>query len=98
MGRGTPPRHRLLGLAVEESAPGDQLKIQLSGYMILPTTSWDIVTGTVGGLSHNGTYFVDSNSKLSVVAPTQSPEYLIKMGQSINPTTFLIDLDIAIKL
>lgn len=98
LGRSTPPRHRLLGLAVEESAPGAQLKIQLSGYMILPTASWDLVTGTVGGLSLNGTYFVDSNSKLSVVAPAQPPEYLIKMGQSINPTTFLIDLDIAIKL
>lgn len=98
IGRSVPPRQRILGLALEESAPGSQLKIQLSGFFNLPAVVWDEVTGTTGGLAINGTYFVNNNSQLSVVAPTAAPEYLIKIGHSINPTDFLIDLDIAIRL
>lgn len=98
IGRSVPPRNRILGLALEESAPGEQLKIQLSGLLTLPAASWDEVTDSVGGLSHEGTYFVNSQSQLTLNAPTTSPEYLIKIGHSISPTNFLIDLDIAIKL
>ena len=98
LGRSVPPRHRLLGLALEPSAPGEQLKIQLSGFIQLPTSTWDAVTGSVGGLSHDGMYFINSLSQLTLVPPTTEPEYLVKMGRSISPTNFLIDLDITIKL
>lgn len=97
-GRSVPPRHRILGLALEDSAPGEQLKIQLSGYIRLPTVVWDEVTDSIGGLAIDGKYFVNSNGMLSTTAPSNAPEYLIKIGHSINTTDFLIDLDIAIRL
>lgn len=97
-GSSLPPRQRIIGLAVNDSAPGDELKIQLSGYMILPTTAWDEVTGTDGGLVVGRSYFIDDSGNLSLDAPTEAPEYLIKIGYSSTPTTFLIDLDIAVKL
>lgn len=98
IGRSVPPRQRILGLAIEPSEPGQPLKIQLSGFIQLPTHVWDEVTDSVGGLAHNGTYFVNRESQLTVNAPTASPEYLIKIGHSISPTDFLIDLDIAVRL
>ena len=98
IGRSTPPRNRVLGLAVEDSTPGDMLKIQLSGLFQLPAASWDLVTDSVGGLSPNGSYFVNSSAQLSLVAPTLPPEYLLKIGHAVNNTDFLIDLDISIKL
>lgn len=97
-GRSIPPRHRILGLAVEASEPGDQLKIQLSGYIRLSTEAWDEVTGTVGGLAINGRYFAGSDGHMTITPPTLAPEYLVKIGHSLNTTDFLIDLDIAIRL
>lgn len=97
-GRSVPPRTRILGLAVEDSIPGSQLKIQLSGYFHLPPNSWDAVTNLIGGLAGGQTYYVDSAGKLSIVPPAAAPEYMVKIGHAINQSDFLIDLDVAIKL
>lgn len=98
LGTSVAPRHKIIGLATEYAAPGDAFKVQLSGFLILPTENWDAVTGTVGGLGHSGNYFVNISSQLTLNPPTSTPEYLIKIGQAISPTTLLIDLDMLIKL
>lgn len=98
IGKSVPPRQRVLGLAMEPSEPGQQLKIQLSGYFRLPTSQWDLVTAQPGGLAGGLLYYVNINSKLSFVVPTEAPEYAIKLGHAISQTDFLIDLDVAIKL
>jgi len=96
--RSTGPRQNCLGLAVDASAPGEQLKIQKAGLMSMSTTNWDLITSEVGGLSTSMFYYVDQNSKLSVTAPTEFPFYLVKIGYALNNTDFLIDLDLSIKL
>lgn len=92
------PGHRVIGLATNVAAPGDSVRVQTSGLIILPATSWDDVTGNVGGLGHGHLYYVNSDRKLSIVAPSGNPEYLVKIGIALNTTDFLIDLDFAVKL
>jgi len=96
--RSTAPRHQCLGLAVEASSPGEQLKIQQSGLMVMSPENWDLVSGEVGGLSTGMHYYVDAGSKITLNAPTEFPHYLIKIGYALNNTDFLIDLDLSIKL
>lgn len=96
--RSTGPRQNCLGLAVEASNPGEQLKIQQSGLMTLSPENWDLVTTQVGGLATTMFYYVNENSALTVDAPTDFPFYLVKVGYALNNTDFLIDLDLSIKL
>lgn len=98
IGSSVSPRHNILGLAVDISGPGDQLKIQSGGIIQLSPENWDIVTGQVGGLSTNAIYYVNSLSRVSPDAPTLSPEYLVKIGVALNNTELLIDLDLIIRL
>lgn len=97
-GRSIAPRHQIIGLAIEDSNPGDVLRVQLSGFISLTSGQWDAVTDEVGGLSTDSIYVVNISSKLTQVAPDAAPEYLIKIGRSVSNTAMLIDLDIAIKL
>lgn len=92
------PGHRVIGLATGISAPGDTIRIQTAGLLTLPATSWDEVTGTVGGLGHGHYYYANNEKKLSIVPPAGEPEYLVKIGIALNTTDFLIDLDFAVKL
>jgi hypothetical protein len=96
--KSTGPRQNCLGLAMEASSPGEQLKIQQSGLMTMSPENWDLVTDQVGGLATTMFYYVNDVAKLSTEAPTDFPYYLVKVGYALNNTDFLIDLDLSIKL
>ncbi|USV40967.1 hypothetical protein [Xanthomonas phage BUDD] len=96
--RSTGPRQTCLGLAVEASNPGEQLKIQQAGLFTLSPENWDLVTNQVGGLATTMFYYVNIDSQLTMTPPTDFPEYLVKVGYALNNTDFLIDLDLSIKL
>ena len=98
IGRSTAPRHNILGIAVEASPPGEQLRIQTGGIFQLSPENWDLVTGSVGGLIPNAFYYVNSLSQVTATAPTSEPDYLIKLGVALNNTELLVDLDLIIKL
>lgn len=96
--KSTAPRHNCLGLAVEASSPGEQLKIQQSGLMSMTPQNWDLVTDQIGGLPTSMFFYVNDVSKLTPDAPTDFPYYLVKVGYALNNSDFLIDLDLSIKL
>jgi hypothetical protein len=96
--KSTGPRQNCLGLAVDASSPGEQLKIQQSGLMTMSPENWDLVTDQIGGLADTMFYYVNDVAKLSTSAPTDFPFYLVKVGCALNNTDFLIDLDLSIKL
>lgn len=92
------PRQNCLGLAVDVSAPGSQLRIQLEGLMSMSAVQWDLVTNMVGGLVPTAFYYIDENSRLTTTPPADFPQYMIKIGYALNTTDFLIDPNLSIKL
>lgn len=98
VGKSIAPAHNVIGVAINDSDTGTQLWIQTSGIVFLPETSWDIVTGTVGGLGIGSSYYASALGSISNVPPSSAPEFFIPIGQSIDRTKLLIDLKSIVKL
>ena len=78
---------------VAASANGN---IAQSGVMVGTTAQWDaVVTGENGGLSFNGTYFLDPANvgKLTTAPPTTAGQCNVVIGTAISPTE--LELQIA---
>jgi hypothetical protein len=98
IGSALEPYQRVIGLAVEDTLPGQMLKVQVSGIMSLTVSQWENVTNIFGGLQAGPLYYVSAASWITPVVTTNRPEWLIKVGQGINTTDLLIDLDLSVKL
>lgn len=98
IGKSYSPFHSVIGVAINDSAPGSQLWVQTDGVVTFPTGTWDLVTGAVGGLGIDATYFASLSGNMTSTPPENSPEYLVKIGRSISTTKLLLDLNLTIKL
>lgn len=98
LGKSLSPRQKIIGLAKELSIPGQTLTIQTSGALNLTALEWNDVTGEVGGLAPDMNYYAKFNGLMSFSPPENSPEFLIRLGQALSSTKFLIDLDLLIQL
>lgn len=68
--------------------------VQTDGQMSATTAQWDAATGQTGGLAPGATYYLSASTAglLTVTAPTNSGQYVLKIGKAISTT--VLDLSI----
>lgn len=85
----------VLGLVRDASvAPAANGSIQTDGMLTATAGQWDVITGGSGGLVSGSTYFLDAANagKLTTVAPTQTGQYVVRVGRAINTTSLEISI------
>lgn len=82
---------RVLGLMIQASAEaGEHALVQFAGPVELPTTVWDAIAGTSGGLTPNTPYFLSNTlGKLATSAGTVA----VQVGIAISPTTLMLQIE-----
>jgi hypothetical protein len=91
----------VLGLIADVSvATGQPGTVQSDGVLTATTAQWDAITGQVGGLVPNTTYFLDSAvaGKLTPTAPTADGEFVCQLGLATSPTELEISIRNTVKL
>lgn len=77
-------------------APGGPLLVMQSGTITQATTSWNAVTGNVGGLAPGMPYFLQANGAISFTVPTTGECVLV--GVAVSSTTMQVRLGAPITL
>ena len=84
-----------LGLACEAGAAGVEIGVVTDGPLVLPTATWDLLTGDVGGLVAGDEYWVDPASPGDLIhgTPPQviaSTQYVIRVGHALATDTMMV--------
>lgn len=68
--------------------------VQTDGALSATTAQWDAVTGQVGGLTFNTTYYLDpaTAGKLTITAPTTVGQLVQKVGVGISTTIMNVEI------
>lgn len=71
--------------SVANSASGS---IQTDGLFTATTAEWDAVTGATGGLTPGATYFLSAATagRITATAPTNTGEFVVRLGKAISTT------------
>jgi len=74
--------------------------IQTDGVLSATTGQWDAVTGGSGGLTYNTVYYLDPDTAgmLTETAPTDTGDYVVRIGKAISTTELEISISQPIKL
>lgn len=91
---------KVIGLATSQVLAGSNGLFQGEGKLTATTAEWDALTGDVGGLVANKTYFLHPVlvGKITLIPPTADGEYVCRIGVAYSPTELYIDLGLCIKL
>lgn len=92
---------KILGLVADTSiAAAASGYVQTNGLLTATTAEWDAVTGQVGGLTPQTTYYLDAANagKLVTTPPSGSGEYVAPVGQAVSSTDFEIKIGTTIRL
>lgn len=91
---------KVIGLTINTVLQAGIGNFQAEGVLTATTAEWDAVTGDVGGLVANKTYFLSSTQvgKITMTPPTGAGEYLCRIGVGYSSTSMYIDLGSCIKL
>lgn len=91
---------KVLGLATGPVLAGSNGLFQGEGKLTATVAEWEALTGNVGGLVANKTYFLDPVlvGKITLVPPTADGEYVCRIGVAYSPTELYIDIGLCIKL
>lgn len=88
---GTAP---VIGLARVAGAPGQIVVAQVLGVLTLTTAEWDAVTGQVGGLTPNASYYLSTvTGRITTVAPVNPGEFVVEIGRAVTSTIMLIQTE-----
>jgi hypothetical protein len=91
----------VLGLIADATvATGQPGTVQSDGVLTATTAQWDAVTGQVGGLTPNTSYFLDpaTAGKLTPTAPTADGQFVCQLGLATSTTELEIGIRSTIKL
>lgn len=91
---------KVIGLSINTVLQSGIGNFQGEGVLTATTAEWDAVTGDVGGLVPNKTYFLSSTQvgKITLVPPSNPGDYLCRIGVGHSSTSMYIDLGLCIKL
>lgn len=80
----------LLGILFADIASGATGIVATSGEVTGTTAQWDAVTGQTGGLTAGASYFLDVATAGKLTTTPPSTGFLVKVGQAISPTKFVV--------
>ena len=84
-------RATVIGLVLVGAGPTLPVAILPVGPITLPIATWDAVTGQVGGLTPDATYYLDVVAGMyTTTPPTTSGLYLVEIGHGVTATTMSI--------
>jgi hypothetical protein len=91
---------QVLGLLKAGVATGVSGIVQTDGVITATTGEWDTVTGGSGGLVANTVYYLDPDTAgmLTTTAPTDTGDYVVRIGKAISTTELEISIMPPIKL
>lgn len=114
LGRGTPlsvhmgvfrratcrdPLDDVVGLLLDETlVEGAAGRAQIGGSMVLTPLEWDAVTGMVGGLAPEQSYFLTASGLLSPYPPTSAGDTVVPVGYAVSSTEFVIEVGTPVRL
>ena len=77
--------------SIAASASGS---VQTDGVFTATTTEWDAVAGTTGGLTPGTTYFLSAATagRITATAPTNSGEFVTRLGKAISTTSLELSI------
>jgi hypothetical protein len=66
--------------------------IQMEGRLTLPEESWDLVNGSLGGLTPGAAYYLSTTvaGALVTTPPTADGHFVVGVGVAVNETTLII--------
>lgn len=83
----------IVGFAQADTDPTMPIPVQGGGALSLPTTTWDTVTGQVGGLTPGARYVLATTpGGLSTSAPTAVGNAVTALGTSRDATTLILEI------
>ncbi len=82
------------GIAAQVGVEGQNVTIRFAGPVSLTTQQWDAVTGEVGGLVLNATYFLDTvfEGKLTRTPSISSGAVVAPVGVALSATDLLVQI------
>lgn len=85
----------VVGLVTEQTAIGGPINFRDRGLMILPTASWDALTGGSGGLTPGAFYYLSAAAagKLVTALPSGADSGVL-IGKAINAKTMMISINL----
>lgn len=84
-----------IGLVRDASvAAGASGIVQTDGILTATTAQWDVVTAQTGGLTPGSAYFLSAATagRLTTIAPTNTGEYVQRIGRAISTTALEISI------
>lgn len=79
---------KLIGLALAPQTAGNPVEVQTEGILTLTAGQWDLVAGTVGGLTPNAYYYLYplAAGLLTETRPATAGEYIVIAGIALSTT------------
>lgn len=86
------------GLAATAGEKPGSLDIQYAGPMVLPTVTWDAITGESGGLTPKSVYYLSSTTAghITKTAPTAGGTFSTPVGFALDAETMMIQIGAAV--
>ena len=87
------------GIVWSGNGPTLGMLMRAGGALELPTATWDLVTGDVGGLIPGVLYYLGTTpGTLATAPPTQGGSFVTVIGRALSPTALLIEIGVPVLL
>lgn len=90
----------VIGLAKEQIAAASLGYVISAGYLELPTATWDVITGEVGGLTVGSDYYLSTATAgyITKTAPNVAGNEVVKVGHAVSTTKMFVNVEVPIGL
>lgn len=83
---------KIVGLLKADTATTMPAEVQTSGKLVLPTATWDVVTGGSGGLTPAAEYYLGASGALTTTPPSALGSSVTKLGVALTATDMELEI------